>query len=194
MAFLVFKGQNFFTKVYLFVNVGLGVNFIILPPLVFESWRRSKIASNTQCHGLWPTGHGPWQSWLGVGPLLTRDVEEVSEGNGRAKSSVPTFLERKKCVYFGTFWRYVLQEGAAIEGQYPNSQPKWVVWADKGCFYNPSWVKFEKWEEEYTEQKQNGWLIFNWLILSLWLINRAEILNWLVWIPNISTMFYHSKL
>ena len=49
MAFLAIKGQIFFTKIFLIVNVGLGVNFIILLPLVFEIWRRSKIAPKAQC-------------------------------------------------------------------------------------------------------------------------------------------------
>ena len=39
-----------------------------------------------------------------VGPWLAQDVEEASAGNGRAQSSVPAFLERRKympyqCLY-----------------------------------------------------------------------------------------------
>ena len=39
-----------------------------------------------------------------AGPLLARDVKEASAGNGRAQSSVPTFMELRKynfCVYSG---------------------------------------------------------------------------------------------
>ena len=51
MTFLAFKGQIFFTKIFIFVNVGLRVNLIILLPLVSELWRRSKIAPKAQCGG-----------------------------------------------------------------------------------------------------------------------------------------------
>ena len=45
------------------------------------------------CKGPWPVGHGRADE---VGPSLARDVEEASAGNGRAQSSVPTFLERRR--------------------------------------------------------------------------------------------------
>ena len=38
-------------------------------------------------------GHGRFDK---AGPSLARDVEEASAGNGRAQSSVPTFLKRSK--------------------------------------------------------------------------------------------------
>ena len=39
------------------------------------------------CQGPWPIGHGPWQSCLGIGPSLTRNVSS-SAGNSRATESV----------------------------------------------------------------------------------------------------------
>ena len=34
-----------------------------------------------------------------AGPSLSRDVEQASAGNGRAQSSVPNFMEQRKCYY-----------------------------------------------------------------------------------------------
>ena len=49
MAFLAYKGQIFFIKRLLFINVGHGLNFIIVLSVVFDLWRGSKIANNTVC-------------------------------------------------------------------------------------------------------------------------------------------------
>ena len=45
-------------------------------------------------------GHGRADK---AGSLLAWDVEEASAGNGLAKSSVPTFLERRKYQTFCLF-------------------------------------------------------------------------------------------
>ena len=73
MAFLAFKGQIFFTEIFLFVNVGLCVNFIILLPLVFELWRRSKIAPKAQ----WGLGKKNSHSWEMLVARLTVGVPLV---------------------------------------------------------------------------------------------------------------------
>jgi len=48
-----------------------------------------------------------------AGPLLAREVKEASTGNGRAQSSVPTFLKRRK--YKVSLARLGPSEGADLE-------------------------------------------------------------------------------
>ena len=44
-------------------------------------------------HGLPALGPGRNEQ---AGPSLARDIEEASAGNGRAQSSIPTFMGRRK--------------------------------------------------------------------------------------------------
>jgi len=61
------------------------VRFLQMPP---QRPVPTKGPPSQLCHGPWHTSHVPWQSWLGVGPMLRRDVCSSSAGNSRTTESV----------------------------------------------------------------------------------------------------------
>ena len=56
------------------------IRFLLLPPCCPVPM---KGPPRQLSHDPWPTGHGPWQSWLGTGPSLERDVLSSPAGNSR---------------------------------------------------------------------------------------------------------------